>query len=350
MAAFYGAAVRTPADRLDRPERHLSLPADRTRAASSRSCGAASIAHHAGSPPAAAADRVQLRRVLRGRGGLRHAGRRDRGHFDRPRVLAARRVGPVADRQHRSGRLRRARHADHRAGAVTGLDLLRAQRDGRAAAAFLLGDRAVLADLGVRWLPRDDGDLAGRCWSPGIASRCRSSSSRTIHGPWLVDVVAAMVSMAAWRCSCASGSRRRLDWLSSTVIEAQREAAAVAAQAAAPAPTTRRSRRPSSGVDPVDDPERLRVHVGRAAGQDLPRRHFGRQIPVAGLHNLVLKVPPVVEAHAGSRGIRAELAVGDRNRHPAGGDHRRLRSWAIRRSACCACTGRTLVAACASRC
>ena len=37
---------------------------------------------------------------------------------------------------------------------VTGLDLLRARGDGRPAAAILLGDRAVLADLGLRRLPR----------------------------------------------------------------------------------------------------------------------------------------------------------------------------------------------------
>ena len=47
--------------------------------------------HHRRPPAAAAADRVLLRRVLRGRGGLRHAGGRHRRDPDRPRLLAARR-------------------------------------------------------------------------------------------------------------------------------------------------------------------------------------------------------------------------------------------------------------------
>ena len=56
-----------------------------------------------------------LRRVLRRRVRLRHAGRGDRRDPDRARLLAARRIRPFADRQHRAGRLRRARHADRRA-------------------------------------------------------------------------------------------------------------------------------------------------------------------------------------------------------------------------------------------
>ena len=68
--------------------------------------------HHAGPAPAAAADRLLLRRLLRGRGRLRHAGRGDRRDPDRARLLAARGLRPVADRQYRAGRLRRARHAD----------------------------------------------------------------------------------------------------------------------------------------------------------------------------------------------------------------------------------------------
>ena len=65
-----------------------------------------------GPPAAAPADRLLLRRLLRGRLGLRHAGRGHRRDPDRARLLAARGLRPVADRQHRAGRLRRARHAD----------------------------------------------------------------------------------------------------------------------------------------------------------------------------------------------------------------------------------------------
>ncbi len=67
---------------------------------------------HRRPPPAIAADRVLVRRLLRRRVGLRHAGRDYRRDADRSRLLAARRIRPVADRQHRAGRLWRARHAD----------------------------------------------------------------------------------------------------------------------------------------------------------------------------------------------------------------------------------------------
>jgi lactate permease len=65
-----------------------------------------------------------LRRLLRGRRRLRHAGGGDRRHADRPRLLAAGRLRPVADRQHGAGRLRRARLPGDRAGRRHRLDLL----------------------------------------------------------------------------------------------------------------------------------------------------------------------------------------------------------------------------------
>ena len=44
MAALYGAPVRAAADRLDRPQHHLPVPADRAKAARSRCCRRASPA------------------------------------------------------------------------------------------------------------------------------------------------------------------------------------------------------------------------------------------------------------------------------------------------------------------
>src|SRR6266852_866495 len=120
--------------------------------------------HHR--PPAAApAHRLLVRRLLRGRLGLRHAGRGHRRDPHRPRLLAARRLRPLAHRQHRAGRLWRARHADRRPRQRHRLRSLHPRRDGRAAIAVLLADRAVLADLGLRRLPRHDPDLAG---DPGL--------------------------------------------------------------------------------------------------------------------------------------------------------------------------------------
>ena len=207
-AAFNGAPVRAPADRLDRPQHHLPLPADRRERLVQDTAGL-DRPHHAGSPPAAAADRVQLRRVLRGRRGIRHAGGRYRGDPDRPRLLAARRLRPLADRQHRAGGLRRARLADHRACRGDRPRSAGPLGDGRAAAAVLLPARAVLADLGVCWLEGDEGDLAG---DPGRWGELRDPAVpdvelTTAHGWW--TWWPPWSRWLAWCCSCASGVRRR---------------------------------------------------------------------------------------------------------------------------------------------
>ena len=93
---------------------------------------------------------------------------------DRPRLLAARGVRPVADRQYRAGRLWRARHADpgpclgHRPRS------LYPRRDGRPAVAVLLADRAVLGGVGLR---RPEGHEGGLARHPG--HRCFVRRSRS---------------------------------------------------------------------------------------------------------------------------------------------------------------------------
>ena len=107
--------LRPVADRLDHPQRHLPLPAHQREGRVRRP--PAQHPRHLRRPPAAApVHRLLLRRLLRGRGRLRHAGGGHRRHADRAGLLAARGLGPVADRQHRAGGLRRARHAGDRAG------------------------------------------------------------------------------------------------------------------------------------------------------------------------------------------------------------------------------------------
>ena len=172
--------LRAAADRLDRPQRHLPLSADE-RARAVRRCCASSITHDHRTTA-----RLQLlliafslRRVLRGRGRLRHAGRGHRRDPDRPRLHAARRVRPVAHRQHRAGRLRRARHADHRAAERHRPRPAGAERDDRPAAAVLLGDRAVLAGRGPSPASAACSTSGRRSSSPASPSRSRSSSSRT---------------------------------------------------------------------------------------------------------------------------------------------------------------------------
>ena len=121
------------------------------------------------------ADRVFVRRVLRGRVGLRHAGRRHRRGPDRARLLAARRLRPVADRQHRAGRLWRARHADPGPRHRHRLRSVHSRRDGRPAVAVLLADRAVLGGLGVRRLEGHEGSLARDPRHRRCPSRSRNS-------------------------------------------------------------------------------------------------------------------------------------------------------------------------------
>ena len=112
--------------------------------------------------PAAAvvAHRVCFWRVFRRRFRFRHAGRGDRRNSDRAWFLAACGFRTFADRQHRAGRIWRARYADRRTGQRHRTGPVCARRHGRAAVAVLFGDRSILADLGVCRLPRHAADLA----------------------------------------------------------------------------------------------------------------------------------------------------------------------------------------------
>ena len=60
---------------------------------------------------------------------------------------------------------------------------LHPRRHDRPAAALLLAPRAVLADLGLRGLPRHDPESGSRSWSAAPPSRSRSSWSRTTSVP-----------------------------------------------------------------------------------------------------------------------------------------------------------------------
>ena len=140
--------------------------------------------------------------------------------------------GLVAHRQYRAGRLRRARHAHHRAFGRHRPRPARAQRHGRAAAAVLLGDRAVLA----RSSPSSAGarrSRSGRPSSlPASPSRYPQYLVSNFHGPWLVDIVAAIVSMA----SLALFLRV---WRPATPMTAMPDADAARANAPATAPGPR---------------------------------------------------------------------------------------------------------------
>src|SRR6516165_3320317 len=90
-------------------------------------------------------------------------------------VFTARRLRIVVDRQYRARRLWCAGHADHRARGGDRPRPLRPQRDGRPATSVLFTYRAVLVDLGLRWLARHARDLAGH--PRGRRQLCHSAIS-----------------------------------------------------------------------------------------------------------------------------------------------------------------------------
>ena len=148
------------------------------------------------------------------------------------------------------------------------------------------------------------------------------------HGPWLVDVVAAMVSMACLVVFLRFWHPARI-WTSPSLKghEEQREAEAAAAQPAAvtgnPTTTMRHDRR--TVIVAWIPWMILTVFVFVWGVPQFKSFMDGVSVfrfPLEGLHNMVQKVPPVVAKPVhGSRGLLAELAVGDRHRHPAVSDH-----------------------------
>ena len=145
---------------MDHSERHLSVSADERNAASSTSCRTASRS-------ITQDRRLQLLLIAFCFGAFFEGA----AGFGTPVAVtgamliglgfsSAGGFGTVADREHGAGRLWRARHPDHRAperyrprpAQLSGMV-------GRQLPLFLR-DRAVLADLGLRGLPRHAGDLA----------------------------------------------------------------------------------------------------------------------------------------------------------------------------------------------
>jgi lactate permease len=154
------------------------------------------IEHHRRPAIATAADRLRVRCLLRGRGRLRHAGGRDRRDADRPGLQAAGGVGPVADREHRAGGLWRAGHAGDRAGRRHGLDLLQLSgMIGRQLPFF-----SLLVPFWLIWA------FAGwkamlEIWPAILVTGGTFAITQFLvsnyHGPWLVDVIAAIVSLVS---------------------------------------------------------------------------------------------------------------------------------------------------------
>ncbi|PZQ47500.1 MAG: lactate permease [Rhodovulum sulfidophilum] len=124
------------------------------------------------------------------------------------------------------------------------------------------------------------------------------------HGPWLVDIVAAIVSMLALAAFLRIWSPRRpmteapRDWSSDHVEEAPREA---------PANVTSRNAVLRAWMPWAI----LSIFVfiwGMPQAKDFLDSIWGPSVQVAGLHEMVMKVPPVVaEPHAESAIFRFNL-------------------------------------------
>ena len=127
---------------------------------------------------------------------------------DRAGLLAAGGRGAVADRQHGAGGLRGAGHADLGLASVTGLDpdLLGAMV-GRQLPFFslIVPFWLIWAFAGCRGMLAD---LAG---DPGCRRVLRRPAipDFQLHQPWIVDIGAAVISMACLVGFLRSGSRRK---------------------------------------------------------------------------------------------------------------------------------------------
>ena len=150
---------RAAADWLDRAQHHLPAAAGRAERQLQGAAGL-SLGHHRRPPPATAAHRLLLWRILRRRSRLRHTRGRDRRHPHRAGLLAPGRIRPEPDRQHRARGLWRTGHAGHHAGQGAWLRPDGSDRNDRPPTALLLPDGAVLADLGLRRAQGHDGNLA----------------------------------------------------------------------------------------------------------------------------------------------------------------------------------------------
>ena len=214
--------------------------------------------HHRRPPAAAAAHRVLLRRVLRGRGRLRHAGR---GHRRDP-------DGARASRRSRPSGLSLIANTAPVAFGALGTPIIAlaardrprpARRSARWSAASCRSSRVIVpfwliwAFVGFRGML----EVWPAVLVAGVAFAVPQFLVSNFHGPWLVDIVAAIVSMGAlalflrvWQPSRSGRDVARRRWPS--YAEAQAAARATASLAAEVA----------QRLDAVDDPERARVRCG----------------------------------------------------------------------------------------
>src|SRR3954467_5181316 len=109
---------------------------------------------------AVAVHRLLTRGFLRRSCRIRHTGGRDRVNAARSRLLTARRLRPVPDRQHGAGGLWRPRLTRDRARCRFGARPPGPELHDWAPTPLLLAAGSLLVDLGVRWLSQDARSVA----------------------------------------------------------------------------------------------------------------------------------------------------------------------------------------------
>ena len=276
--------------------------------------------HHDRPPAAAAAGRVLLRRVLRRRRRLRHAGRRHRGDHDGTRLQAARRRGlsliantaPVAYGALGTPIVVLA--------AVTGLDLQAlSAMVGRQLPFFsvLVPFWLIWAFVGFRRML----EIWPAILVAGVSFAIPQFLVSNYHGPWLVDVIAAICSMGALDAVPQDlASEAGVD---QHVARRRRPCRYAEAEAGAVRHGFTRAQVIKAWTPWVI----LSVLVflwGLPQIKDFLNDDIGAQVPDRRLAQPGgARAAGGAEADAGSRRLRAQLAVGHRHRHPDRRDHRR---------------------------
>ncbi len=152
--------------------------------------------HHHGPAAPAPAGGLRLRRVLRRRRRLRHPGGGDGRDPDRSGLLAARRLRPLAHRQHRAGGLRALGAPIQGLASVTGYDpYILGAMIGRQLPFF-----SIIVPFWLIWVFAGFRGMV-KIWPPilvcgGSFALAQFLISNYVN-PWIVDIGASLVSMAA---------------------------------------------------------------------------------------------------------------------------------------------------------
>ena len=158
------------------------------------------------------------------------------------------------------------------------------------------------------------------------------------HGPWLVDIVAAIVSMVSLALLPAGVAPEEADDRGAARLVVGGRGRGGGARASGRRHLPRRG---AEGLDALGDPQRLRLHLGRAAGQGLPRLDLEREAPGRRpARDGDEGAPRGRRAACRGRDLQLQHPVDDRHRHPARRHRLGPPARLLARRAWCGCTAR----------